>query len=841
MNVFSARQRSLTWVRFFTAALFLVFLFFFLWKYRNGLYTDPVLSLRINEICTINPGTPEGDSVTYEDYIELYNPTEEAVSLDGLYLSDDPGDPLMADLPDGEIAPGGYYIIYAAGEGDAAPEGTPSVSFGLAEEETILLTWVHETENGTITTHTLDSVYVPGSITPGSVYAATEDGGDIFRETSPSPSASNASASLTLEEPVFLTPGGFYEDQVEVVLAAAEGLTIRYTLDGSEPALDSPLYEEPLVLTDPSSSPNVYSAREDITTNDRNYQAPNASVDKAAVVRAAAFDEEGNRSNTVTSTYFIDFEKKDGYDDAVILSLVSDPDNLFSSGSGIYVRGSLYDDALEAGLIYEDLPWSELMDYTNYYLEGMNAERQAHIELYSAYGDAILDQECGIRIRGNESRSFPQKSFTLYSRKRYEKEAFDPVLFDTGISYPSLILNNSRTLKKVFFFSLAADRDTAVQQYTPCQVFLNGEYWGMYYLMERYSAEYLEGHYDVPAEETLLVKDTRYVADGNPEDITRYRELRDYLEQEDLSDPEAYEGLLEQMDMQSFIDWMCTNIYIANTDSKPLENNVYTWESTVSGNMEYRDGKWRWMLYDLDDSLATGTSVENGETYTMDSFTDHAVYAASGYLNDEPMPALMENEDFRRQFVLTFMDMANENFRADRVLALLDEIEAQYSSWADAGWERWNTNPQDKTFAEQVEELRVFFTNRFDYIVPYLATHFELNGGLVSLTLSADFSGGTLPESRTDAPLESGASENTDVSENTVTLNTLNLNLTDGSWQGQYYTDYPVTLTAQIPDGYEFLRWEISGGTIVEGHEESSVIQVQLEGDTAVRAVFSPI
>ena len=75
-----------------------------------------------------------------------------------------------------------------------------------------------------------------------------------------------------------------------MVLSAAEGLTIRYTLDGSEPTEDSFLYVEPLILTDPSSSENVYSAREDITSLDRNYQAPEEPVDKAAVVRAAAFD-----------------------------------------------------------------------------------------------------------------------------------------------------------------------------------------------------------------------------------------------------------------------------------------------------------------------------------------------------------------------------------------------------------------------------------------------------------------------------------------------------------------------------------------------------------------------
>ena len=830
MNALFVRKHALLGVRLFTAGLFLVFLFFFLWKYQCGFYTDPVLDLRINEICTLNTYFPdtaaEGDAA-YGDYIELYNSGTKTVSLKGLYLSDDPSDPLRYALPDASVEPGGYCVLYALGRESSAEDSFLSVPFKLAEKETVLLSWDGGQESGTSTIHTIDSVYIPSSIAHGAVYAASEDGNGAFTQAWPSPGASNDTAKAPVEEPVFLTPGGFYQGKAEVALSAPEGLTIRYTLDGSEPTAGSPVYEDPLVLTDPSPSENVYSAREDITSQDRNYQVPKEPVDKAAVVRAASFDSEGNRSAVVTSTYFIDFDQKEGYEDAVILSLVSDPDNLFSSENGIYVRGSLYDDALEAGTIWEEYSWTELMDYTQYYLEGSGSERQAHLELYSVFGDAILSQSVGIRIRGNESRSFPQKSFTLYSRERYEKEYFDPVLFDTGISYPSLILNNSKTLKKVFFFSLVEDRGPAIQRYIPCQVFLNGEYWGMYYLMERYSSEYLETHYNADAENSTLIKDTRYVADGNEEGLESYRALRAYLDRGDLDDPEVYAGLLEQMDMQSFIDWMCTNIYIANTDSKPLENNVYTWKSdapansALSGYLEYSDGKWRWMLYDLDDSLAVGASLENKEAYAMDSFTDHAVYAPSGYLDDRPMTTLMKNEDFRRQFVLTFMDMANENFRADRVLALLNEIEKEYSAWADISWKRWNANPQDKTFSEQIEELRLFFENRFDYIVPCLAEHFGLEGELVSLSLSAR------AESQ-DASLKSAA----------IALNTLTLDVGSEGWQGQYYTDYPITLEAQDAGGLEFIRWEIEGGTILEGSISSPSIQVQLEEDTQIRAVY---
>lgn len=73
------------------------------------------------------------------------------------------------------------------------------------------------------------------------------------------------------------------------------------------------------------------------------------------------------------------------------------------------------------------------------------------------------------------------------------------------------------------------DRNTAGQEYRPCQLFLNGEYWGMYYLMEKYSAEYLENHYQVPASDILLIKDSEEIQSGNAENYTCWLEVLDPL------------------------------------------------------------------------------------------------------------------------------------------------------------------------------------------------------------------------------------------------------------------------------------------------------------------------
>lgn len=663
MKTFSPRFRKALPVLLITAALALSLSALGLWKYRFSRLEAPLKPLCINELSVSSLATQVGGSTIYEDYIELYNPNNNTISLDGLYLSDT-SDYTLAPLPDVTIGPGAHLCIYAAGQDGSVPEGQTSVPFSLSENETVSLTRLEENTADTASSVLLDTVYIPDSMKIGAVYARTEDGG---------------------------------------------------------------------------------------------YLPPDSPVDKAVVLRAVAFDAAGNSSNITTATYFIDFDQKDGYENAAVLSLVTDPDNLFSSETGIYVRGALYDDAMEAGLIYNGLPWTYLTEYTNYYLEGAEAERPVYIQFFDASREETLAQDCGIRIRGNESRHSPQKSFSLYARSRYGSSSFSPVFFDTGISYPNLILNSGRQLKKIFFFSLVEDRDTAIQQYTPCQVFLNGEYWGMYYLMEKYSSEYLAGHYDVAPDNTLLVKDTRYVENGSPQDIARYKEFRTFLAEQNLADPDVYQELLTKMDMQSFIDWMCTNIYIANTDTKPLGGNVLTWQTLTPEN---------------------------------------------------------DAEDFRRQFVLTFLDMANESFRWEHVKALLENLEEQHA-WADTGWMRWNTAPQTGTFEEQTAELHTFFEHRAEYIIPMLAEHFGLQGPLVDITLSS-------------VPDKQGS----------IKLNTISPDLSETDWNGQYYTDYPMTVRADSAKGYRFVRWEVDGGEIVSGDVNDPEIQVHLSGDVHITAHF---
>ena len=81
-----------------------------------------------------------------------------------------------------------------------------------------------------------------------SVFAVPCDANEVV---TPAVETFTTSGVLVPEIPTFAPEAGEYEEQVEVTIATAtEGAEIRYTLDGSEPTVESALYAEPIVLNE---------------------------------------------------------------------------------------------------------------------------------------------------------------------------------------------------------------------------------------------------------------------------------------------------------------------------------------------------------------------------------------------------------------------------------------------------------------------------------------------------------------------------------------------------------------------------------------------------------------
>ena len=491
------------------------------WQMQEG-------SLVINEICLLNRTVLADSKGSYYAWAEIYNPSGETVSLSGWTLSDKKSNLQKYSFPkDREIGPGQYQIVYLAKVDQEAEAAAGSqdlyAGFKLARSETLFL--CHDREPA-------DYVKVPEKIKEDMSYGRCSDGGKRMRCLSPTPAAANNDARelKLVEAPAFSKASGFYDEGFSLEMTAPEGTRIYYTLDSSVPGTGSTPYSEPVKISDPSPQPNVYSANTEMMpyvekslgTGTQEvypgyflrYILPD-TVDKCAVVRAVAVDGDGNTSDVTTASYFIDYRNKKGYKDIATLSLVSDPDGLFGEERGILVNGKEYNDLLASGYFKGNSTLYAVRKYTNSYKgRGREWERQTHVDYFSPEDQTLVfSQEAGLRLHGNNSRvSKSQKSFNLYAREDYDgNDTFLAPFFDTGILSDTVTLLRGHDLRAYYGSALMDERTMDSQDYRMVQVFLDGEYWGMYALQERYASEsYIEGHYGLSSDEYDLLAGNLY-------------------------------------------------------------------------------------------------------------------------------------------------------------------------------------------------------------------------------------------------------------------------------------------------------------------------------------------
>ncbi len=522
----------------------------------------------------------------------------------------------------------------------------------------------------------------------------------------------------------FSRGSGFFEEPFELELTA-DGGTIYYTLDGSTPDRNSIKYETPILITDATLNDNTYSMRTDVSVAfDREaverisveeaypgYQIPDYNIDKATVVRAALYDNSGICRDIQTATYFVGFSDKEGYDGMSMLSIVTDPLNLFDYEKGIYVTGKDYADYVgeyrdKEIYIFREAYWSQWL--ANYKNRGMKWERKGVCQFFDSSGKFVLEQECGIRIHGTSTRAYNPKSLNLYARKEYDgNKIFGADFFGTGYLPQTITLfqggNDVRTKVKDYLVSNAVkDMAIASLNYQPCVMFLNGEYWGVYWLSEKYDACYLEYYYGVNKDNVIMIK-AGGLAEGEKEDYKYYGKMLEFCSESDLTEAANYDKVCQMIDMESYIDYMAGMLYTARIIDWPSENYA-CWRVKKEEEGVYGDGKWRWMIFDLN-------------SYGFYPELDSVDWAMS---NDVMFKNLMSNDMFRQQLINRIKELADTVFEAEAMDKKLDEYQASMSEAMRENDRRFYNDDSLETFNEEIEELKDFFYKRKTYLFPVL-------------------------------------------------------------------------------------------------------------------------
>ena len=602
----------------------------------------------------------------------------------------------------------------------------------------------------------VDSLDVIGLTTDKSIGRSLADGSVVFFAV-PSPAAENTEEEFTgisVSDIIFSHNGGQFNEQSVRLSGAKQGEEIRYTLDATVPNAQSPRYSSAISISDDT------------------------------VIRARVFQDNYIPSRTASRTYITSNTHS-----LPIVTLVTEPDNLFDEQEGIYVYGPEQN--------YEDaLPFFGANFWQDW-------ERDVHFSFYESTGELGVALDAGIKIFGAWSRANNQRSMSIFARGRYGFSKLKYPLFPSLAydSFESIVLRNGgndwtkSNMRDVMMTSLMDGSGLETQAYRPVAVYLNGEYWGFYNIREKINEHFLDDKIDVDKSEINILEFNGDVVQGSNDS---YNAIIAYITNNSLAIQGNYEYVASQIDIDNLITYQIAQIYSDNQDWPG--NNAKFWNSPET--------KWRWILFDTDFAFGPwDSSAYNNDTLSFALSED-----GPGWPNPPwstfLVRKLLENTQFRNQFINQFADEFNGRFKTDKVREHIDAIANSMEPEMEKHFERWGEGKTVFVWQSELDVLRSFGRNRQSFLKSYIRNYFGISG-MYQLSIAINNSAA-----------------------GSVKLNSLQL--TSANWQGEYFNNIPVTLTAVPNEGYVFSHWQ--GGV----DEDDRVIELNRSSNTSLEAVFVP-
>jgi hypothetical protein len=579
-------------------------------------------------------------------------------------------------------------------------------------------------------------------------------------------------------EIAFSEDGYLFSEDKELEIYSRKPCEIYYTTDGADPDKKARKYNKPIRLI----------AKE---------------ADKAIVVKAKAFFEDGTESETIVHTYFTGKNIEKRYD-TLVFSITTDPYNLFDYEYGIFVEGKLRADWIKQN----PNDTIEPSDPANFNMRGRDSEREVYLEVITPDGTPIIRQKAGIRTYGGWSRARLQKSVKLYARKEYDEEnnkfryeffpertGVDGTVVDT---FKQLVLRNCGNdngfafIRDELFQTLAAQagyRDYVAVR--PAAMYVNGDYRGFFWLHEVYGDEYFEDHYGDYAGsfEILEGGETFKEVDVDGENaafVEDYTKLYDKFSGMDLTVEENYQELCSLVDVENYLTYYALQVYIGNEDWP--HNNYKTYRYYPAEGEKYReapfDGKWRYLLHDLDFSTGIydkGALVDNIDLYIGPDGEVRETCPLFGQL--------MQREDCREIFIRQTADLINGAFAPKNLNKVLDEMNAS------------RMNELNRTYGKNLLDDWVQ-PDQLNYRLGALKNYAKVRASHILTKYQSYFDLGEIYQLKA-TPAEGGA----------IKINSF---VTEQNFEGSYYEDYDTILTAALPKGVKLNYWLVNGEKVYE-------------------------
>ncbi|MEI6748478.1 MAG: CotH kinase family protein [Bacteroidota bacterium] len=575
----------------------------------------------------------------------------------------------------------------------------------------------------------LSSLFVNCNSPNNSRGSFPDSSSDIFLFREATPSATNNQSNTYngyLYPPVFSVQSGLYDAPFSVSIINPNGGSsiIKYTTDGSDPTSFS--------LTYNGTPVNIYYS----------------TVLKAIAITAGVLPSPFKVSSYLLGVNHV----------TPILSLITDNVNLYG-GTGIFDN------------------WT------------FDWQKPAYVEYFDSTQQLVFSQNTGMQIDGGAggSRQNPQHSFRL--------ELDNSVLGDGPVNYKMIPNRPDRTKYSTFYLrngsnqylvfphkdatqvtAMGGGTKNYYSAWRPTTVYINGSYFGLYELREKFDTEYfktLEGantdSIDILSQSYWYGGILRPVAGSVDSFWSSYAVFKEL----NTSDTDYWNLADKYFDMAWYTDYIIGESWMGNNDWPGNNIKIYRSDKT--------NYKWRFCLVDMELAM-----LPNGWT---DCYFDHIQYMLSA---DPSNPYIniwlkgIQNERFRNYFINRYADIMNTSYNNNRISAVENnmfnqtviEMQNEYARWGDP-----NNIPQQMNnfynnhllFASQLSERNTQVRN-------HIQSNFALPNQ-VDITLNV-------------IPADGGK-----IQISTVTPDTY-------PWQGVYFNGLPVKIVALPNDGYKFLHWE---------------------------------
>ena len=729
---------------------------------------DPSLFEGVMIHSVYGTGKKAAEAVIPFGYIQLYNESDKDIALAGasLYYKTDNGEPYseFTFSKDAVIPKGGYYLVRCAGPSDFIPENAilsvdhTDADWGQVidnKEVTLLLAPSGKKLDAAAPLDTLTGInsYFFASDSYSNLHYAVNDlsrrkvavrtalkndsgyhlvnltkalASDLEKlVTRTSDGRVNAVVGGMLNEVSFSHTAGIYDKPFLLSLSAKEGWLIYYTVDGSDPSdLSNPArleYRGALSLSGTASLPwgSLTSewARWNGASRPTVQNLPGSYVIKAYATNAL------KDTPVYTNTYFI-ASGIESYGVPVFSFSIPDSEIIGSNG--------FYSNFMPTGNITATRP------------RGLGV-----LEVFDEKGGRVGVSNVEMAVSGNGSSGFAMKSLRIYYKGALNEvggmhsdldyDLFDGLAKDSEgnpiTTFDRLLLRNSGNdcgtsyIRDAYMQRVSEGLAVDTMASRSVLLFINGEFWGVYNARERYSPEYVESHYGVD-KETVAVIENDYsqvhtntnapyvVQSGEEGDANSFNALVTYLRQSDMANDYAYDYVKERMDIESFIDMWVVRLYFNAVDWP--ENNVKVFRNKNPDDPSGFDTKWHFTLLDLDMGLSF--YGHTGETSNIFGAFNR------GSVCGNMMCDLIENEEFKKQFILRYYEVVTEHFTPERLSAVFEALYDERIALMSLQQARWgNEGASTSRFMSTSNDIRRFIQNRNSYALNALYRHFGID------------------------------------------------------------------------------------------------------------------